>query len=471
MSKKVIFSAGGQLYSSETGDRNSAGYKNNNHNPYDKKKVIFSAGEQLYSSETSDSNSVGYKNNTHNPYYEKKVIQNENGERSGKFVCECCDFICNNKSNYTVHLSSKRHARLKMEKNSESKRLYHRCEVCGFSSLNKGKLQRHLMSKRHVKKMNELSNVDNENKALHHDSVDNDSNENIYTDIDNKNSELMKEMFEMMCIENKTLREESKELKTILKDLIQHTHDEQSQSQKSNQVFQTQTLQNNQEFQTMMLNLFKECMQKSANMAPSVGNNNTITNSNNTNNINYYLNVTCKDAETDLDFLEQWKERCIELFHEKKLLMAERKISFPNMCTDAYFTQIKSKPQTQRFIQTTNWKDGRVYVNTARLDEDKNPTGESEFILHEDGLQEVNTHMSHALGQSILKLANKEVEEKYFEENRKFNIFSRQPTTPEIEWKRDMTGGLMIGTSEVFNVVCSSTARTKIMKETHKALR
>jgi len=395
------------------------------------------------------------------------MVNAENAERAvkiKKFNCEKCRFGCSKQSDFNRHLMTAKHQMItdgnkKVTNDNKKTPPVYKCE-CGQQYKFLSGLSRH---KRKCIYNTSLS-VENTPKQ----TIKSPSTEAIDV-IREENTELKTMLKDL--IQHTQTQQSDQELKSILKDLIQHTHEEQTQSKKSNQEFQTQTLQNNQEFQTMMLNLFKECMQKSAEMAPSVGNNNTITNSNNINNINYYLNVTCKDAETDLDFLEQWKERCIELFHEKKLLMAERKISFPNMCTDAYFTQIKSKPQTQRFIQTTNWKDGRVYVNTAKLDEDKNPTGESEFILHEDGLKEVNNHMSHALGQSILKLANKEVEEKYFEENRKFNIFSRQPTTPEIEWKRDMTGGLMIGTSEVFNVCCSSTSRTKIMKETHKALR
>jgi len=381
-----------------------------------------------------------------------------------------------------------------MIKNSQpDKRLYHTCNLCDFSSRNKGDYNKHLSSKKHQlrikNQINDNKMVKNDNKMIINDNkMVTEKKFTCYVCACGREFKFPSGLSRhkqscitndaTTCVTNESIESTNqvKSDETFESGILSKLLDFQAQTMQENKDFQIQTVQNNQEFQTMMLNMFKECMQNTnkttemfAEALPNMGNinsnNNTITNNNN---INYYLNVTCKDAETDLEFLEQWKERCIEMFHEKKLLMAERKISFPNMCTDAYFKQIRSKPQAQRFIQTTNWKDGRVYVNTAKLDEDKNPTGETEFILHEDGLQKVNNYMSHALGQSILQLANKEVEENYFEENRKFNIFSMQPTTPEIEWKRDMTGGLMIGTSEVFNVVCSSTARTKIMKETAK---
>lgn len=41
--------------------------------------------------------------------------------------------------------------------------------------------------------------------------------------------------------------------------------------------------------------------------------------------------------------------------------------------------------------------------------------------------------------------------------------------TPEIDWKRDMSGGIMMATSEAFDAACSSVARTEIMKATAKA--
>jgi len=238
-----------------------------------------------------------------------------------------------------------------------------------------------------------------------------------------------------------TLRDENNELKTLFKD----------------------ALQSNTDFQTMMLEMFKECIQN-----VNTTNNNTTNNNNshNTNNINYYLNVTCQNAETDLEFLEQWKEKCVEMFHEKKLLIAERKVNFGHLCDDIYLKLIKNKPQTERFIQTTNWKDGKVYVNTAELDENKNPTGEKKFVQHTDGLKELTNFMSHALGKCIYECANREVEDKYFEENRKFNISSLLPTTPEIEWKRDMSGGLMMAACDVYNAMCDSNLRNQLMKAT-----
>jgi hypothetical protein len=253
------------------------------------------------------------------------------------------------------------------------------------------------------------------------------------------------------------LQEENTELKSMVKELLQHSSDN-----------QTQSLQSNQEFQQMMLDMFKECMQNMSTNTHIKTQNNTNTNSNNTNNIHYYLNVTCKDAETDLDFLEQWKENCIELFHDKKELMGERKINYGRLCTELFLKQIKSKPQIERFVQTNNWKDGKTYVNTAELDDDNQPTGESQFVHHTDGLESVTNIMSHALGKTILDCANQEVKDKYFEENRSINITSRAPTTPDMERKRYMSAGIMMATSEAFSSTCSGAERTQIMKVTTK---
>jgi len=440
-----------------------------------------------------------------------------------KFHCSFCDFNCHKKRDYDRHILTVKHMKYLAKIETGDYMDGYFCDCCDFSSNNKYNYDKHLKTSKHAKNALLFTNDNDGNhmvQKMHKYNaivapydIPSDTYTNVVQTLDEKMKKCPNGNFDgnngnfdgnekdavdyLICHCGKKYNFSSglsRHKKTCVDSpshASSHTPNNTSLSLgdselihkivHGNQEFQTQTLQNNQEFQAMMLNMFKECMQntnKTTEMfveaLPKMGNNvitsntNSNNNSNNTNNINYYLNVTCQNAETDLDFLEQWKERCIEMFHEKKLLMAERKISFPNMCTDAYFKQIKSKPQTQRFIQTTNWKDGRVYVNTAKLDEDKNPTGESEFVLHEDGLESVTNHMSHALGKSILEHANKEVEEKYFEENRKFNIFSRQPTTPEIEWKRDMTGGLMIGTSEVFNILCSPAARTKIMKATHK---
>ena len=270
--------------------------------------------------------------------------------------------------------------------------------------------------------------------------------------------------------ENHHLQEENSELKTMLQTIIQHTHEKETRTEQSNKEFQTQSTQSNQDFQKMMLEMFKDCIQSISSNSNSKTNIKTQnnTNSNNTNNISYYLNVTCKDAETDLDFLKQWKQNCIELFHDKKELMGERKINYGRLCTELFLKQIKSKPQIERFVQTTNWKDGKTFVNTAEYDEDNQPTGESQFVHHTDGLESVTNIMSCALGKTILDCANQEVKDKYFEENRSINITSRAPTTPDVEHKRYMSAGIMMATSEAFDATCSGASRTQIMKVTTK---
>jgi len=347
---------------------------------------------------------------------------------SGKFRCEKCDYNTCRASQYKRHLAT----------------VKHRTDAINYvTDYTKGSNEGvHTKPKKHICECGKSYNY---RQGLHA----------------HKKKCALKSSLENIIISNEEehLQEENTELKNMVKELLQHSSDN-----------QTQSMQSNQEFQKMMLEMFKECIQNmSSNSNTNIKTqNNTNSNNINTNNINYYLNVTCKDAETDLDFLKQWKENCIELFHDKKELMGQRKINYGRLCTDLFLKQIKSKPQIERFVQTTNWKDGKTFVNTAELDEDNQPTGESRFVHHTDGLESVTNIMSCALGKTILDCANKEVKDKYFEENRSINITSHAPTTPDMEHKRYMSAGIMMATSEAFDATCSSAARTQIMKITTK---
>ena len=327
---------------------------------------------------------------------------------AGKYICKKCDYVTGNKFNYNKHLTTAKHINV----------TYNDVTNCN-------KMQKYVC---------ECGKYYNHRQGLH----------------THKKKCALKSSLENTIISNEEdhLQEENTELKNMVKE----------------------TMQSNQEFQKMMLEMFKECMQNvSSNSSTNIKTqNNTNSNNTNTNNINYYLNVTCKDAETDVDFLKQWKDNCIELFHDKKELMGERKINYGRLCTELFLKQIKSKPQIERFVQTTNWKDGKTYVNTAELDEDKQPTGESQFVHHTDGLESVTNIMSHALGKTILDCANQEVKDKYFEENRSINITSRAPTTPDMERKRYISAGIMMATSEAFDATCSGASRTQILKVTTK---
>ena len=325
------------------------------------------------------------------------------------FSCSVCNFFTSNKKDFNRHRLTVKHNKLTYTSDTSVETPHFICE-CGKKYAHRQSLYNH------SKKCTGTSSLEN-------------------TIISND--------------ENHQLQEENSELKNMVKE----------------------TMQSNQEFQKMMLEMFKDCIQNmssNSNSNTTIKTQNNTTNSNNINNINYYLNVTCKDSETDLDFLKQWKENCIELFHDKKELMGERKINYGRLCTELFLKQIKSKPQIERFVQTTNWKDGKTYVNTAELDEDKQPTGESQFVHHTDGLESVTNIMSHALGKTILDCANQEVKDKYFEENRSVNITSRAPTTSDMERKRYMSAGIMMATSEAFNATCSGASRTQIMKITTK---
>ena len=158
---------------------------------------------------------------------------------SKKFTCENCDFKCIKKGDYNRHLLTSKHKRLTMANKITSQNdFYFKCE-CSKEFKHSSSLSKH------KKKCTFIKKIENNNTCL--------------ITIEDK-----KEILE--------LKEDNKELKNMIKELIKENAKQQEQI---------------------------------GELIPKIGNNNNNTNiQNNKFNINVFLNDQCKDAINMSDFIK-----------------------------------------------------------------------------------------------------------------------------------------------------------------------
>jgi hypothetical protein len=177
----------------------------------------------------------------------KKMLKN-----AENFYCKKCDFTTSRQSNWTKHLSTRKH---KMEANGSKKNAKYVCEICSKEYISRGSYWKH------QKKCFENSDIEQSNREI-------DTVAPIKPDVI---LELLKQ------------NQEFKEL------LIEQQHENQKQ-QEENQKLQTRIL----ETENKLLEAVKE---------GTTINNNCTTN-NNKFNLNFFLNEQCKNAMNISEFID-----------------------------------------------------------------------------------------------------------------------------------------------------------------------
>ena len=174
---------------------------------------------------------------------------------SNNFICKKCDFKCNKKGDFNRHILTAKHKRITMDnKITSQNKFFFTCECSKEYKFSSG------LSK-HKKKCSFIKKVENNNTTL--------------IEIEDKN-----EMLE--------LKEDNKELKNMIKELIKENAKQQQQI---------------------------------GDLIPLIGNNNTITNNTTQNNnfsIKVFLDEKCKDAINMTDFVNSIKVSLEQLDYTKQ---------------------------------------------------------------------------------------------------------------------------------------------------------
>jgi hypothetical protein len=270
------------------------------------------------------------------------------------YVCEKCDFRCSKLSNYNKHLTAIKHL---STQNQHITPNVCKCE-CGKIYKERTGLWRH------KKKCILLQKTTNTNTVI---SVENES------PTEDKRDELI----ERLVTSNTEMVTSSNEMKSMFQLLLEKYQESQLQNQ--------------------------ELMSKMIDVMPQMGN--TTTNNNNTTNnntLNFYLTNTCKDAESIHDFTERFVKRSVDFFKGNYLDVAHNQIDLASNVYDIFKNCLDENPQTKKFVQTTDAKNGVLYIKEKQKDENKQLCGEAEFIKHMDGFEKAGTNISHAINCAFI---------------------------------------------------------------------
>jgi hypothetical protein len=271
------------------------------------------------------------------------------------FTCELCNYTSSRISEFNRHLSTAKHNRLINPTNKSPK-----SHICGC-----GKSYNHAASLCKHKKICQIKQNLNIDTNL--------TNSIISSESEDKRDELIEQLVTS-----------DKEMKTMFQLLLEKYHESQMQNQKSQ-------LQN------------QELMSKMIEVMPQMGN--TTTNNNNTTNnntLNFYLTNTCKDAESIHDFTERFVKRSVDFFKGNYIDVAHNQIDLASNVYDIFKNCLDENPQTRNFVQTTDAKNGVLYIKEKQKDENKQLCGEAEFIKHIDGFEKAGTNISHAINCAFI---------------------------------------------------------------------
>lgn len=137
----------------------------------------------------------------------------------------------------------------------------------------------------------------------------------------------------------------------------------------------------------------------------------THTNSHNNNNtLNFYLTQTCKNAESIHEFTDRFVERSSEFFNNNYRSIAEDQTNFASGIMDIFWKCMEEKPQIEKFIQTTDVKNGVLYVKEKKKNEQRQLCGEAEFVKYMDGFEKAGLNIGHEMNKVIFPMKMKFVE-------------------------------------------------------------
>jgi len=344
-----------------------------------------------------------------------------NPESPKIFICENCNFGCSNKKDYTRHLSTAKHLNT-MNPQQKTPVLFG-CE-CGKSYGYRASLFNH----------KKKCNVNLINAVISPETEDNRD-----------------ELIERLVSSNTEMITSSNEMKSMFQILLEKYHESQIQNQ--------------------------ELMNKVIDVMPQMGNttnsHNNTTNNNNT--LNFYLTNTCKDAESIHDFTDRFVKRSVEFFKGNYLDVAHNQIDLASNVYDIFKNCMDENPQTGKFMQTTDVKNGTVYIKEKQKDENKQLCGEAEFIKHMDGFAKAGTNISHAINCAFIPVQGdyKEIMERECGKEPKEDDYE-----DEDHYERDMdiykekTGDLKRHLlMQSFNAVCmfdEKKRRDEVMENTRR---
>jgi hypothetical protein len=200
------------------------------------------------------------------------------------------------------------------------------------------------------------------------------------------------ELIEQLVNSNTEIKEENREMKTLVMMMLEKYQESQLHNiETTREIMRESQLQHQENT--------KELVNKVIEVIPQMGN---TTNNNTNNTLNFYLTNTCKDAESIHEFTERFVDRIATFFKDNYRDVAYKQINLPDYVRDIFFQCLDENPQTKNFVQTTDLKNGVVYIKEKRKDENYKLHGEAEFVKYMDGFQNAGLRIGHAINCGLL---------------------------------------------------------------------
>jgi hypothetical protein len=255
-----------------------------------------------------------------------------------KYVCKMCDYMTSRKCNYTKHCLAAKH-KLNAE-NPEKEANKYNCFNCDYITSSKKDYNKHLLTAKHRQ---DNRKGENPEKEANHEFICNCG----------KNYKYIQGLYK------------HKNLCFIKENIHKNLEQQDSNGTISvNQVFDKaeslimEIIRENQEFKNLIIEQQKENKELIHKMVeisqqPTTVNNNT--NNNQSFNLNFFLNETCKDAMNIQEFLEN-------IFISFDELMTIGNAGFVNGVSDIFIKRLRDLEVTKRPIHCTDAKRETIYL-------------------------------------------------------------------------------------------------------------
>jgi hypothetical protein len=356
-----------------------------------------------------------------------------------KYLCEKCAFNCAKLSNYNKHLSTAKHINLTNPNNKSQKnaQLY-KCD-CG-------------------KEYKHSSTLSNHKRTCN--GPQNTPGENTFIKVEDKMGKIIEEIMK-----------DSQEMKNLVIMLMKN----QQEVVQNNREFIQTNQQLAQKQQENTVEIITDVMKSLPPMCNTINANNT--NSHN-NTLNFYLTHTCKDAESIHDFTERFIAKSIEFFKDNYRQVASNQVDLASSVYDIMNKCLNEKPQIEKFIQTTDSKNGILYVKEKKKDEQRQFYGDAEFVKHVDGFEKTGMNIEQSINKVFLPMKDEFTElmrlelgnapkESNFDDEDKFEEEMHNYKNRVMELKRNMCLQIY-NTSTIFDkkhIRNEILERTKRIKE------
>jgi hypothetical protein len=260
-------------------------------------------------------------------------------------------------------------------------------------------------------------------------------------------------------IEN--LTKENRDMKSMFLMMLEKYQETQLENMKMNENT-LKVMKDSQE----MVNKFIEAIPKCGNV------NNTYIEKQT---LNFYLTNTCRNAESIHDFTDRYVKKCVEFFQSNYREVAYNQINLATNVYDIFFKCLTDNPQYMNFVQTTDVKNGVLYVKENKKDENWEKV-EAEFIKYIDGFEKTGLNISHAIHKAFNPLQvefEEQLKQECGEEPCEDDYINEDEYDRDISNYREKMGQVKCNLlTQVFDTVRmfdNKSKRTEILSKTKRA--